>query len=399
MSELFKGKVFAFEGLDGAGKTTHIKQLVDDLENFGLRVAAVANPGPNLVGRILRANIGSMDADKKTELFTYDIERTQRQLSPFADVVIWDRHLDTVKVSNVDDGENQVEARAGKIARPDKVIYLDIPPDVSWERESQSSDHPIDREWISAKDRRYKALREKHPGHFEVIDATQPLHVVYQALSQLFREELGSSIERSRQINDLLLNTPGVIEFRQDNPAEVKPGVFLPMFVNLKNTWSNPEIRGIFAQKLADLIGEEYEWICGLESGGSFYAVSIATALNRAVSLYRKGAKEYGDGSFMVGEIPPPGTKVALIDDVYATGQSASRAVQQLKAVGCEASLFSIFSYSSDVEMKKRLGANATALSYFKGIRQHAIEQGKLTPQEAELLTSQVNDYRNTMYR
>jgi thymidylate kinase/orotate phosphoribosyltransferase len=399
MSEKFTGKVIAFEGLDGAGKTTHISQLVDDLENAGLRVAAVACPSKSLVGSIMRRNIGVMEPEQKTNLFTYDLERTQRTIPRSVDVAIWDRHLDTIMVSNTDDGEEEVEKRAGKIKKPDTVIYLDIPPTVSWEREGSNTDHPLDLEWVKAKDRRYKALREKHPERFDVVDATAPLHLVYQAILGIAQRELAPVLEKSKDMHKMLLSAPGVVRFLQDNPFEVKPGVYLPMFVNLKNTWSNPELREKFVERLAELISDEYDWICGLESGGSFYATSIATLLKKPVSLYRKGDKEYGDKNFMVGETPPPGTRVALLDDVYATGQSASRAVNQLKSIGCPTGLFAIYSYSNDVEMKARLGSDATALTYFKGIRQLAREQGILNEEQAASLTKQVDTYRHSVFQ
>lgn len=398
MAKTERPTIIAFEGLDGAGKTTHIKNLVEDMEQLGLRVASVSSPAKNWMGCVMRAHIGDLNQDRKNVLFTYEIERTQRQIPPYVDLVLWDRHLDSVIVSNTNNAKPEVDARAANITRPDKVIYLDITPETSWNREGITSDHPINQEWIRSKHRRYGELVRENPGRFEVIDASYPLDIVYREILQYLTRELTPSIEQSKEIYDRLFNTSGIVRFLIENPAEVKQGVFLPMFMNFKSTWSNLEARNYFSQKLVERIGDNYDWVIGLESGGSYYATSVSNQVNKPLSLLRKSNKEYGDSNFMVGDTPPVGSRIALIDDVYATGQSGSRAVEKLGTMGCSGTLFTLFSYSSDVEMGRRLGIEATSLTYFKALRARALERGIITPSQANSLTRQVDVYRNTVF-
>ena len=67
---------YAFEGLDGAGKTTIITMLVEDLEALGLRVAVNSSPGKTWTGHVLKECMAHIEPNKKNELFTYDIRRT-----------------------------------------------------------------------------------------------------------------------------------------------------------------------------------------------------------------------------------------------------------------------------------------------------------------------------------
>lgn len=388
----------ALEGLDGAGKTTLVAPLVEELESLGLRVATAASPGKTMVGSILRANIGTIEPEQKTVLFTYEMKRAQRQLSPYADVVLWDRYLDTIRVSNTDNADRVLWEIAKDIVPPDDVFYLEITPDESWRREEKVSDHPLDRAWIETKYRRYQNLISREPSRFTVIDASLGREAVFRQVRDILIERLAPIIERNRVVYKLLFDIPGVVRFLPDDPFEVKPGVFLPMFMNFKETWAKPWERKMLAQELASRIGEKFTWVVGLESGGSYFAVTVANLLGLPLTLIRKTNKEYGEGDFVVGDTPPKGTNVALIDDVYATGKSAAAAAGWLKEAGCKSNLFTIFSYSSDAEIKKRIGVAGTSLTYFKALRRLALEQSLLTEDQAADLMHRVDVYRTTIF-
>lgn len=393
---------YALEGLDGAGKTTLIPQLVKDLEAFGLSVVVLSSPGKTWVGQTLKSNMAKIAPARKNILFTYDIRRTSRIAPSSADVVLWDRHLDSVIISNGDNAEEEVSKLASGIKSPNAVIFLDISPEISWERESKSSDHPLDFEWLRLKHHRYRELLENDKTRDQrkvvIVDSTKPFDEVHHEVKDYLLRELSSVIERKRAMYTLFLETPGVVQFLLDDPFEVKSDVYLPMFVNFKNTWSKPDVRTRIVDSLVEQIDGDVDWVVGLESGGSFYAVALANRLGIPVSLLRKGIKEHGDKNFMVGEVPPSGSHVLLIDDVYATGQSACRAVSRLKETCRNCRLLTIFSYSSDKEMQDRLGIPGTSLTYFKALRHASKEKGLLNDEQAEELTRQVDIYRNTIY-
>lgn len=403
--EGLRRKSVALEGPDGAGKTTHIRRLIDELQDYGLRAQAIASPATDsLSGPILRKCIRAIDPNKANELFAYDILRSERYIiKQSTDLALLDRHIDTVRVSNTDPSvaDAQIAGIVAKITPPDRVVYLDIPPEVSWAREGGNPDHPIDRDWIQTKYNRYQEIIAQNPERITVLDATQPLEVVYQGLLGIILHELRDTIADRANLYDLFLNTPGLIRFVLDAPVEVKLGVLLPMFVNIKDTMAQPSVRAEITKEMLKLANDqEYDSVLGLESGGSYYATTIANELDLPVALLRTKHKEYsGSKGDIVGKLPEPGTNVLVIDDVYATGQSASKASKRLQELKCKHSLITAFSYSSDSEIKDRLGGvNGTSVTYFRGLRTAAMRNGLLSQAEAKRLTQLVDIYRKTIY-
>lgn len=397
-SQYNKPVKIGFEGLDGAGKTTQIKLLISYLEALGLRVCLKTSPGKGTMsGEIMRANIFQLDPIRAVRLFEYDIVRSQRDICLGTQLVIWDRHLDSVRISNTDDALNLENERVEPL---DLTYFLDIPVEVSWEREKATSSHPINRDWISDKHRRYGTLLQKRPEMYHIIDATQDLDVVYRAILTSLLNLLRPTIERQRMLHELIIDTPNILRFVLEEPVEVKPGVFLPMFVNIKSTMEKPNVRRTITEQLVDVAKQgTFDYVMGLESGGSYFSVSIANELGLPVCFHRTKQKTYsGATGDIVGVPPPKGSRVLLVDDVYATGQSGSRAANRLKELGCTSTLITVFSYSSDEEMRKRLGVEATSLTYFKGIRHIVEERGTLNAEQIAKLTELVDIYRHTIY-
>jgi orotate phosphoribosyltransferase len=48
----------------------------------------------------------------------------------------------------------------------------------------------------------------------------------------------------------------------------------------------------------------------------------------------RKEAKGHGTGAWLEGPLPPPGSRVTVLEDVVTTGGSAIKAVTQLRQAG-----------------------------------------------------------------
>ncbi|BBL35769.1 thymidylate kinase [Nitrosomonas stercoris] len=51
---LLRGKLITFEGIDGAGKSTHLAWVADFLQNQGLEVVVTREPGGTVLGEALR---------------------------------------------------------------------------------------------------------------------------------------------------------------------------------------------------------------------------------------------------------------------------------------------------------------------------------------------------------
>ena len=174
--------MISFEGLDGAGKSTQTQRLKEALEKDGFRVLLLTSPSRSLVGRIIRANLMNMEDHNRDRLFAYDIKRASRQIDGSYDLVLWDRHLDSIYTSNADTKASNVEKLSIGILVPHKVIFLDIMPEVSWQRESAKSDHPLNMDWLMMKYERYQELLEREPERFIVIESTRPIDEVFEEI-------------------------------------------------------------------------------------------------------------------------------------------------------------------------------------------------------------------------
>lgn len=195
----------------------------------------------------------------------------------------------------------------------------------------------------------------------------------------------------------LLLKTPGVVNYSRNNPFEVKPGVFSPIYINLKNTLPIYETRHLLVRKTAELIGDEPDYICGIESGGTYYASAIADTLIRPVILYRKENKGYSDRKRIVGMTPTKGSLIAVIDDVFATGLTVSNVVNFFKDLGCKVRLYAIFSYGFDEEIGKKLGVKVYSVSKFKNLCKVAKKEMVFSEEDIKYLKKHVETYKERL--
>lgn len=154
--------------------------------------------------------------------------------------------------------------------------------------------------------------------------------------------------EKDIFVESLLFSNPNIVKYSKENLVEVKPGIYAPIFVNLKQTLSEYNIRYTLGKKLAGIIDDGVDFICGMESGGTYYASVVADVLFKPLILFRKKNKECGNHDRIVGNLPPNGSKIAIIDDVIATGLAVSDAISYFQSIHCKVEVFSVFNYSPD---------------------------------------------------
>lgn len=192
----------------------------------------------------------------------------------------------------------------------------------------------------------------------------------------------------------LLLETDGVVNYSRENPFEVKPGVFLPIYINMKGMLKDFSARVEISHRLADVIGGSYDFICGMESGGSYYASGVADILQKPLLLFRKDEKNYGIKGTLVGDAPPKAASIAIIDDVFATGLTASSPINYFHGSGCKTKLFVIFTYGFDEELIKKLKTEGSALSNFDNLCIAGQETGKFSQDDVTFLHRYLSEYK-----
>ncbi|MEO5778510.1 dTMP kinase [Arthrobacter oryzae] len=189
------GLFIAFEGGDGAGKSTQAAELATALESRGLRVLRTREPGGTPIGEKLRTLVldhGHGHIDSRTEALIYAASRAahaEQVLRPAlerGDVVLTDRYIDSSvayqgagrrlgadAVRNLNDW-----ATAG--LQPDLTVLLDVDPAVGRRRRT-AGDAAEDRIESEADDfharvrTAFLELAEARPELYLVLPARLPV--------------------------------------------------------------------------------------------------------------------------------------------------------------------------------------------------------------------------------
>lgn len=185
-----RGRLIVFEGVEGAGKSTHLRRAAAQLRSEGWDVVETAEPGGSPFGQRIRQILMDVGREAPTawaELFLYLADRAEHVSTVMApalargNVVLCDRFspstlayqgygrgLDLSKVRKLDS-----VARQGVV--PDLVLVLDCPPDLGLQRAGR--DDRFHRESLTFHERvraGFLALAGEPGSHFVVIDSTAP---------------------------------------------------------------------------------------------------------------------------------------------------------------------------------------------------------------------------------
>jgi dTMP kinase len=133
--------LIAIEGIDGSGKTTIARHLVNFLKRKGYDAVLFREPSDSEYGRILRETKKRLNPEEELELFLLDREEdVRRNITPAlkaGKIVVMDRYyLSNIAYQSargIDAGK--IKELNEKIApKPDLVILLDVKPETGIER-------------------------------------------------------------------------------------------------------------------------------------------------------------------------------------------------------------------------------------------------------------------------
>jgi dTMP kinase len=186
-----RGLLIAFEGGEGAGKTTQARLLAIWLREQGYDVLATQEPGATKVGMRLRAlllDTAHAGMSPRAEALMYAADRAEHVesvITPALErgtIVVTDRYVDS-SIAYQGRGRNQPVGEVAALNRwatgdlePDLTILLDLPPEAGLGRRSVSADR-LEAEPADFHERvREGFLAQAHanPGRYLVLDATRP---------------------------------------------------------------------------------------------------------------------------------------------------------------------------------------------------------------------------------
>lgn len=182
-----RGKFITLEGVDGAGKSTHLGFVADWLRQQGREVAVTREPGGTPLGETLRELLLHRDMDADTELLLMFAAR-QQHLAEFIQPalargtwVVSDRFTDAsyaYQCGGRGIAAERVAALESWVQRgfaPDLTLLFDVPPDVAQARRSAARaadrfEREADR-FFSRVRNAYLERARAEPARIRVLDA------------------------------------------------------------------------------------------------------------------------------------------------------------------------------------------------------------------------------------
>ncbi len=190
------------EGLDGAGKSTHISWIEDRLRRVGVELLSTREPGGTPLGETLRELLLHRPMDLRTEtllMFAARNEHWRTRILPALDDGRWvlcDRYTDasfayqgggrSLGAEPVRILEDWVQQGRG----PDCTLLFDVPLETARERLAQgrAQTDRFEREDAAFFERTrqaYHARAAADPDRFRVIDARQSIEAIHAELGAI----------------------------------------------------------------------------------------------------------------------------------------------------------------------------------------------------------------------
>ena len=216
------GLFISFEGIDGAGKSTHIAGLADAFEAQGRVVTLTREPGGTPLAEKLRATVLGDPMDALTEVLLIFAARRDHLVNVIApallrgEVVLCDRFTDATfayqgagrgfdlnvlstleRWVQCDEGllgdpagNKPMKPEIETVIEPHLTVWFDLPPEEAAFRlagtrvPDKFESQPV--EFFRRVAQGYADRQQGHPERFARIDASQARDVVWQAVLQVF---------------------------------------------------------------------------------------------------------------------------------------------------------------------------------------------------------------------
>ena len=204
-----QGLWISFEGIDGAGKSTHIEALAKTFESQGRTVTMTREPGGTPLAESLRALLLNSSMDPLTEsliAFAARRDHLKTVIEPALSkghVVLCDRFTDAtfayqgggrgVSWPLLKQLEQWVQAKEegdsiGALFQPDLTVWFDLDPQIAAERlvQARSPDRfeSQNAAFFKQVQSAYAKRRDESPNRFLRIDAAKTKHEVWQQLTR-----------------------------------------------------------------------------------------------------------------------------------------------------------------------------------------------------------------------
>lgn len=196
-----RGKFITLEGMDGAGKSTHIPNIIDALKARGVEVVSTREPGGTRLGEQLRALLlhDAMHPETETLLmFAARREHIANVIEPALKggaYVLSDRFTDATYAYQcgakgvTSNKIKQLEKWVQGSLQPDLTLLFDVPVEISMKRLiSAREPDKFEREdaaFFQKLRQAYLTRASENPTRFRVINANQALDKVKAEVNKM----------------------------------------------------------------------------------------------------------------------------------------------------------------------------------------------------------------------
>lgn len=208
-----RGLFITLEGVDGAGKSTHVQWLADRLSEQGIPVITTREPGGTELGETLRELLLHKNMDVATEvllMFAARNEHLEALIKPALNAGTWvicDRFTDA-SYAYQGGGRQLGEERIAALEKwvhddlqPDRTFLFDVPLSVAYERIHGGRDpdrfEQEQTEFFERTRAAYLVRANDDPGRFCIIDTTRAISDTRTALRTELNRLVGHAASSS----------------------------------------------------------------------------------------------------------------------------------------------------------------------------------------------------------
>ena len=181
------------------------------------------------------------------------------------------------------------------------------------------------------------------------------------------------------------------IKLQPSNPFTWASGWKSPIYCDNRVTLSYHAVRTLIRDEFVKVVKKEFpnvEIIAGVATGAIAQGVLVAESMEQPFIYIRSAAKGHGMENLIEGEVKP-GQKVVVIEDLISTGGSSLKAVEALRAAGCDVlGMVAIFTYGFQTAIENFEKANVTlfTLSNYNALAELALETKYINEEQFEAL-------------
>lgn len=202
------------EGVEGSGKSSTMKKVVERLKKEGYQIVTTREPGGTPIAEQIRniiLDVNNTNLDARAEALLYAASRRQHLIEKVwpnlrdGKIVICDRYIDSslayqggarhLGIENI----ININMFATENTWPDLTLLFDIDPKIGLQRIAQNNNREVNRLDLEKLDfhnnvrKTFLELAKKYPNRYVIIDSSKPQNEVENETYKIIKERLNAN--------------------------------------------------------------------------------------------------------------------------------------------------------------------------------------------------------------